>query len=713
MNTRAVQSTPNLSREAPFQTSGDMTYSQQAAVPVIGHRSAPPYLNNVWDSSRGLRDPTRHHRVTPGRQTYQADRYAGAQPHAGHAPARVQQPATDLTHGAPVPRQYTVIGQQASVENVNTDHGNPSDQLAPANGDAPVSCEGQSLPVLSHGEVERLFTDAKLLWDWNFDTFTVPTTSLKAPNIAGIEPTACTEDEPRCRLKLSLSTRDALLYMVYRRFVPTDNSPSFPSSHILSQFLCCYFIKAEGQSDNFIHLPSLDTNQIPVYLLAATIAKVCVSLLERYVFPDELVHFVTAQWPQTPDLSALTLEDMQAVVICLDICLWCGYSAASHLVKALVATATEFLRKYMHGSELHDGNDLSPASSDDDETIISKWQQFIERESRKRLLAHIYISITRWSIWRCAKPTFEFSDLGCSPAASADLWSALNAEEWRDANVSHATPSSPRPRMGDRPVEHLDERGWGLLLDVGLCETAYVHGLWAFVYSNSVRDGRGDQARVGVFERLNSVPLEVAASLRSVVQNQGFIDEDNSEISGHHGTLILLAARKLEEVPWPPRRNAAMEFIRSWAMTPASRESVWQAGRSGVGRRSFGIHTDSVALKAYCAKSMLYTATIGAATGDPSIIWLDGADEARTQMFREHNQGVPSVRISPRSDSRESIPLCELEQVLRTGAHILRNNLVPDGDDMPALPSVARGLEKKLLELASLSKRKRGGEEAL
>ena len=38
----------------------------------------------------------------------------------------------------------------------------------------------------------------------------------------------------------------------------------------------------------------------------------------------------------------------------------------------------------MHDSELHDGNDLSPASSDDDETIISKWQQFIERESRKR-----------------------------------------------------------------------------------------------------------------------------------------------------------------------------------------------------------------------------------------------------------------------------------------------------------------------------------------
>ena len=398
---------------------------------------------------------------------------------------------------------------------------------------------------------------------------------------------------------------------------------------------------------------------------------------------------------------------------------------------------------------------------------------------KTRLLAHIYISITRWSIWRCSKPTFEFSDLGCSPAASADLWNALNAEEWRDANACHATPSSPRPRMGDRPVEHLDERGWGLLLDVGLCETAYVHGLWAFVYSNSVRDGQGDQARVGLFERLNSVPLEVAASLRSVAQNQGFIDEDDSEISGHHGTLILLSRlfllichispAQLENLrKFLGRRDghAAMEFIRSWAMTPEARESVcqagqilrcarrmcpgtlttiqavavyfatlalwaygkahfqfaWevqnlhaciQAGRSGVGRRSFGLHIDSVALKAYCAKSMLYTATIGAATGDTSIIWLDGADEARTQMFREHNQGVPSVRIGPRSDSRESIPLCELDQVLRTGAYILRNNLVPDGDDMPALPSVARGLEKKLLELASLSKRKRGGEEGL
>ncbi|PWI63973.1 hypothetical protein PCL_01573, partial [Purpureocillium lilacinum] len=471
MNTRAVQSTPNLSREAAFQTSGGMTYSQQAAVPVIGHRSAPPYLNNVWDSSRGLRDPTRQHRAAPGRQTYQADRYAGAQTHAGHAPARVQQPAPDLTHGAPVPRQYTGIGQQAGVENGNTYRGNPSDQPVPANADAPVSC---------------------------------------------VEPTTCTEDEPWCRLKLSLSTRDALLYMVYRRFVPTDNSPSFPPSHILSQFLCCYFIKAEGQSDNLIHLPSLDTNQIPVYLLAAMIVKgamtvpTTVSQSFGLALAEVVCFSLLEQWPQTPDLSALTLEDMQAVVICLDICLWCGYSAANRLLKALAATATEFLRKYMHASELHDGNDLSPACSDDDETIISKWQQFIERESRKRLLAHIYISTTRWSIWRCTKPTFEFSDLGCSPAASAELWSALNAEEWRDANACHDTPSSPRPRMGDRPVEHLDERGWGLLLDVGLCETAYVHGLWTFVYSNSVRDGRGDQVRVGVFERLNSVPLEVA-----------------------------------------------------------------------------------------------------------------------------------------------------------------------------------------------------------
>lgn len=102
-----------------------------------------------------------------------------------------------------------------------------------------------------------------------------------------------------------------------------------------------------------------------------------------------------------------------------------------------------------------------------------------------------------------------------------------------------------------------------------------------------------------------------------------------------------------------------------------------QASRSGVGRRSFNLHTDSVALKDYCAKSMVYTAAIGAAAGDPSITWLDGDDEARVQMFKEHNQGVPSVRISPRSDSRESIPLCELEQALRTGALILRNNLVP------------------------------------
>lgn len=314
MNTRPVQSTPNLSRVAAFQTSGGMTHSQQAAVPVIGLQSAPPYLNNTWGPSRGLRDPTRQHRVTPGRQNYQADRYAGAQPHAGHAPARVQQPAPDLTHGAPVPRQYTVIGQQASVGNVNTDRGNPSDQLAPANADAPVSCDGQSLPVPPPEEVELLFSDAKLIWDWNFDTFTVPTTSLRTSNTAGVESTTCTEDEPWCRLKLSLSTRDALLYMVYRRFVPTDNSPSFPPSHILSQFLCCYFIKAEGQSDNFIHLPSLDTNQIPVWLLAAMIAKgamtvpstvaqsfglalaeiVCVSLLEQVCVPDELVHFVNA-----------------------------------------------------------------------------------------------------------------------------------------------------------------------------------------------------------------------------------------------------------------------------------------------------------------------------------------------------------------------------------------------------------------------------------
>lgn len=29
------------------------------------------------------------------------------------------------------------------------------------------------------------------------------------------------------------------------------------------------------------------------------------------------------------------------MVICLDICLWCGYSAANHLVKALTTTATE------------------------------------------------------------------------------------------------------------------------------------------------------------------------------------------------------------------------------------------------------------------------------------------------------------------------------------------------------------------------------------
>ncbi|KAK4067495.1 hypothetical protein Purlil1_13860 [Purpureocillium lilacinum] len=114
MNTRSLQSMCG------------MTHSQQPAVPVVNHRSA--YLNNLWDSSRGLKDPTRHHRVAPGGQTYQADQYAGAQIHAARASVQVQQPAPDFTHGASVPQEYTVIGQQANVTYGNTDCGNLGDQ---------------------------------------------------------------------------------------------------------------------------------------------------------------------------------------------------------------------------------------------------------------------------------------------------------------------------------------------------------------------------------------------------------------------------------------------------------------------------------------------------------------------------------------------------------------------------------------------------------
>ncbi|OAQ81330.1 hypothetical protein VFPFJ_09785 [Purpureocillium lilacinum] len=126
MNTRSLQSTQNLSQKAAFQISGGMTHSQQPAVPVINHRSA--YLNNLWDSSRGLKDPTRHHRVAPGGQTYQADQYAGVQIHAARASVQVQQPAPDFTHGASVPQEYTIIGQQANVRYGNTDCGNLGDQ---------------------------------------------------------------------------------------------------------------------------------------------------------------------------------------------------------------------------------------------------------------------------------------------------------------------------------------------------------------------------------------------------------------------------------------------------------------------------------------------------------------------------------------------------------------------------------------------------------
>ncbi|OAQ57688.1 hypothetical protein VFPBJ_11736 [Purpureocillium lilacinum] len=125
MNTRSPQSTQNRLREGTFQISGGMTHSQPAA-PVINHRSA--YLNSLWDSSCVLKDPARHHRVAPGGQTYQADQYAGAQIHAARASVQVQQPAPDFTHGASVPQEYTVIGQQANVTYGNTDCGNLGDQ---------------------------------------------------------------------------------------------------------------------------------------------------------------------------------------------------------------------------------------------------------------------------------------------------------------------------------------------------------------------------------------------------------------------------------------------------------------------------------------------------------------------------------------------------------------------------------------------------------
>ncbi|OAQ65577.1 hypothetical protein VFPBJ_11207 [Purpureocillium lilacinum] len=533
-----------------------------------------------------------------------------------------------------------------------TIHSNRS--AAPANADAPVSCDGQSLPVPPPEEVELLFSDAKLIWDWNFDTFTVPTTSLRTSNTAGVESTTCTEDEPWCRLKLSLSTRDALLYMVYRRFVPTDNSPSFPvavGSHDCKRCHDC----ALDRCSKFWPRSGRDSL--------------------RFAFGTAGSSVATNPRPFSIDIG--------------------GYASCGRLLRHLLVVW--ILRSKPSGQSFSSKCDRVPSQV---HALATIYREGIAQEASGSYL-HIDNAMVNLSCSVCR--TMERSQRG------------------RMARCQRLSRHAEFPPTSDgRPPRRALRRtrlgGWS---------------------------GRPGQGRS--FERLNSVPLEVAfGDLRTSRHPDPVVTTLPSHLSYQSS-----AARKLEEVPWPPRRScrngvhpqlgydARGKGIRLSSRADTSMCAkdvpghfdhypgrccllrhtcalgVWETGRSGVGRRSFGLHIDSVALKAYCAKSMLYTATIGAATGDTSIIWLDGADEARTQMFREHNQGVPSVRIGPRSDSRESIPLCELDQVLRAGAHILRNNLVPDGDDMPALPSVARGLEKKLLELASLSKRKRGGEEAL
>ncbi|KAL1900755.1 hypothetical protein Cpir12675_000768 [Ceratocystis pirilliformis] len=240
--------------------------------------------------------------------------------------------------------------------------------------------------------------------------------------------------------KISPKCRDAVVSLLSQGHKMQDTfekmSTSFPSLEALDGFAYIYLSESLQSLSNFIHFPTLKFSSQSPHWIASIIAYGAVLIplptARRFGFAvQESVRISNRILVESKINKSLDLDLFQATVILQDLAMWSGNRATMSTADSHIAFPVSILR-YQRKYQRLSYPIILVHPDDYGKVLESKWRQWSQQESWKRLVYHSVIKDAEVSTMATTTPRVSYEELNLPLPESKDLWLAKTATEWKE-----------------------------------------------------------------------------------------------------------------------------------------------------------------------------------------------------------------------------------------------------------------------------------------
>jgi hypothetical protein len=542
-------------------------------------------------------------------------------------------------------------------------------------------------------------------------------------------------DSPEIRLaadvsisnqRLSQSSRDRILAMILTTCEPSMFPrvvSSFPPPELLDNWMHQFFSFELSRTDSWIHLPTFRLNdQMPELngiIVAAGAVLSTIPVVRKLGFAiQEAVRLAIPKIFEADNSTTRDLQILQAYSLELNVGLWSGDRRKMEIAESFAQPVITMLRRAGHfrRSKAHC---IIPHPSDDGEALETKWRNWVEAESFKRLAFHLFINDAQTSMSLLVPPLISYAELSVELPQSRALWLAKNAHDWR--SLCLAKGSGDRLPYLAQCIHDITplSRVQGLI-DLQMSILIILYGIWSLIWENrqlsSVARLQSGERRWNAALMSSSWHQELCQLLyhfrmhalewEDGMKPEAVLIHERSLMNLHVSfeDVQLFAGKEGDE-----EARRAYPLLKQWAETRESRQAVWHAGQvlraatecHPKQLREFpavAIYHAGLAFWAYAVVSRpseptrrqpLPTSQRQPNVGDYGLVWLDGEDGPDVQRFIAVGRGIPVIRDWTKdcvAEQKEKYAaLSDVKVVMDIIIAILRHNETSDERMSPPL----------------------------
>ncbi|PYH96515.1 hypothetical protein BO71DRAFT_471399 [Aspergillus ellipticus CBS 707.79] len=498
--------------------------------------------------------------------------------------------------------------------------------------------------------------------------------------------------------RLASGSRDLIFGMVLQTSEKTTLRimKSFPSTELLDGLIQDYFAHQSRQLDSFIHGPTFRPNEQSPDMLTAVAAAGAV----RSAIPT-----IRKLGYALMEVSRLHMS-VKTFALVIDMGVWSGNGRRTEIAESFQQPLVTMLRRALRFRRSIYST-IVPSLDDSEEVSERKWHAWVEQESFKRLVHHLFLHDAQSAVMLNVNPIISYAELELPLPSIRALWDAKSASAWRDIYLTLGLRGTERqPSLVDamRDMSRL-QRG----VDMQMAGFVLLHGFSAMVneYHRFNFISRGSPKHWNALVT-NSRHQELSQALQHFrIVCYEWSDIPRSEVFLVYEMISMFLYMSLEDLQLFAGKEDKREARRvyhsalEWINSIDSRRAVWHAGQViraakatpagsltgflavGVYYASLAFWSYSVVLKAKNAKASGETHTPGRGLQNRGpTVFLDGEETTDVQKFISLGCGCPALQ-----GHQGPAFLSDPGQTMDLARGLLRADASPD-----VLPPLVQGL---------------------